>query len=602
MIGRFALAVLLMAVGGRAFTENLSMSVNPQLERVGLFSRRVPKVLAISAQVVHFSVNLDHPPWFPYKETVNRLREVMITRSPSLKAHIDNGTWNLALAHQRLMDNYNDVRMQANLVHRQSRARRRAKRSLNAISSFMGWCCGFTTYDDLNTLEARDEILRQKLNQLGKMALDAQNVMLENRAAVNNVSLYLKDVLVPNLVSHYHDDNSTFISLLVAAASAQGTDILLMAERINSVYASCAANRIPLMVVSRDHLRAQVDEVDKMYRPSGLRVAVDAELLYSLEIAECFHEDENTLKIVVKLPLVEVNEPVAFDLTPRAFLYKGEVCQLLPEPLLAVAFQSGDELVDVRLMSSEERALCLPKRICQIPRASDTEDASSLCVRAILEHAQIDVLEQYCALTCKPYKHVLLTKIRDNTYSVVNVNTTLTVRCQHPDPYQRSETITIEPLLVGARRLEIPCHCTLEDQNGKTLVHAVRPCNPDLSSKVIQNVQLPDLWVSGPVDTFTLNSGELDAVRRSEKQKQIDSMTSGLPMMRKPELTRYSDLKSNVMPTTQNEEEGWTSWVPTLPRWLTLPWFAGLTILLLWQYRRLSSLVDRLAVSSLTKI
>lgn len=78
----------------------------------------------------------------------------------------------------------------------------------------------------------------------------------------------------------------------------------------------------------------------------------------------------------------------------------------------------GVEPGAVRIMSEEQRSLCLGRDICDVPRATtaalQTGHVSSDCVSGIFDGAPLGTLQHACSFICSPYKQVLVTHIENN--------------------------------------------------------------------------------------------------------------------------------------------------------------------------------------------
>ena len=83
---------------------------------------------------------------------------------------------------------------------------------------------------------------------------------------------------------------------------------------------------------------------------------------------------------------------------------------------------SGAGLGALRIMSDEQRALCLGRSICDVPRATTATvdggqvgaSASAGCIRAIFDKKAVGDLQKECSFTCQPYTQVLVTHVENN--------------------------------------------------------------------------------------------------------------------------------------------------------------------------------------------
>ncbi|KAK3930650.1 Actin cytoskeleton-regulatory complex protein pan1 [Frankliniella fusca] len=495
----------------------------PQLHH-GLHFEPMRKTLASSAQLALIPVSLNLPEWAISQNVTDFLQDLLMQQSPGLNNTIHDVIDDLNAMQDRLKRHFDDVRTTA---RRGAQSRRRRRRgALDVVSELGGWCCGFSTYDDITQLAARDEEVLRHLDERHAILYAA----IDEKGKATSRFVNEVNERVPELAKRLHEVKhqqnkdkavASKISMTLALVNALTADTLLVAERMKSIDAACIANRIPSTVVVQADLEDLVARVNKLHR-GRQRVAVDrVDALYKLEIAACTYRGPgpDQLLVTVKLPLVPAapDAPAwsAHDVIPLGFLYEGQVCRLLAKPVVAVTAGSppgpGSAAgAVVRLLEGEQRTICRTRSICDVPRLTEAED--SACVGAVFARAEPPELRRVCHFTCQPYRRMQITHVGGTAYSVVNADRSLRLRCAGSKAGE--EARAVRPHAVGALLLEVPCACTLEDAvSGAVLLERQEPCADTGAVTLNVSLRLPTLW---SVDNYAQLVSNMTAARALE--------------------------------------------------------------------------------------
>lgn len=570
----------------------------------GLETRPLPnKVLATSAQTVLLNIDLTQPR-LAEGTLIDKLEDILLEESPGLQRVTEDIFEQIRANEGRLVTHMRQIDFVAK--QQQRRRGRRARRSpLDFIGRGLGFCCGFSTYEDQLLLEERDEVLREQLAAIEAVVMKINLASKHNVDILEETNEKVADAIVIAFNKtggdlQKHVDLATKLHLLSVAHASQSVDMLLFAEKMASIQESCSRGLLPAAVVSRDVLEETVLKVNKKYEGSA-RVAVSSpDMLYRLDIAKCFfNESTNEMAVAVKVPLLSTvsnsaSSWSAHDIVPLNFLHEAaedgttpkvlRVCQLLPHPMVAVvAKDAAGVITDVRLMSREQRALCLARAICDVPRVTEAADVGSECVWGILRGAGAEELRAACAFTCRPFERVQVTHLENNRYSVVNADRALAVRC-----VDRPQPIPVPPQTVGALLVDLPCNCSLAD-GGRVLVERALPCDPRLGDNVTFSIQVPKLWTANESFPEELLQKYNHSTRRwldeEDAVKFRESLVFRVRLMDMPEPTPVVTAAADPLRAAAWPAVSWLSSPEVVSAWMV-----GLTVVVVLQWLRIHTL------------
>ncbi|XP_034240212.1 uncharacterized protein LOC117644707 [Thrips palmi] len=506
-------AVLVLALEA-VLAAQLSYTAHP-----GLHYRHVHRVLATSAALTNFTMDLRPPAEDHTAALVAQFKEALqaITREDGDKAPIYNVTDLILDLSQRLDGHYDATKLAARLTtpldvllkHRVRR--RRGRRFLSSpfafIGDFLSSCCGVGSYNDIGLLRQKDlevvaglNAVKEDVKTLRDAQVQTRNAMADLVQQVNNKTAAVVNstgTLVANLGRRVIQ-----LSLQVATIAVLETDKLLNTQRMQSIHAACAAGLIPLEAVPPSKLLEAVEEVEEKLSHREALAVPSLELLYKLEIATCVFSGDDRLAILVKLPLVPVDEQRwrAYDVLPLGFLHgaggAASVCRLLPREVMVAVSESGA----LRIMTPQQRASCLDGRVCEVPRLAEAPGVSRACVQGVWQLRDagdaadaelLDKLRGVCSFTCSPYRGAEVTHLQNNLYSVVNNDADLALKCG-------DEYTPLSRTPVGSLIVEVPCRCELRDVSrpDDVLVASVVSCHSDLPTTPVVNVTVPAMWTN----------------------------------------------------------------------------------------------------------
>lgn len=433
-------------------------------------------------------------------KNVEGLRNLLLRGKTNFNDLINSTCDSMVSAHEHLTGHFESISYKASLLRK-----RRFTNPLTFVGEILSWCCSLTSKSDLAVLYDNDAILQTQLDAVMVSLNNIINVTKQNQIEWVTFATQVKtkfDKIDEDLNTvlnskKYMEDYFTHAIVRTASSLTEMIVKLLASERLENIYASCAANQIPVSAMGPEFLSNEMDMINKQLG-SEVELAVHSvSALYKLDIATCIFK-ENSLFIIVKYPLKKSQSDWRLvDATPVPFALKNSVCTLLPKPVMMITDRQS-----LRIMSDNQRVDCIKRPMCPLARQTEFIPNFSNCLLSLyLGQITYENMHTHCKFICRPYETPELMHVSLNTFVIVHPLTKLTLKCPN-------SVYEIAPVPTGSTQLEIPCKCILFSGDN-IIVDRQFPCDPRLPTNSAVNTILPALWSSNVISFDSLVSTDV---------------------------------------------------------------------------------------------
>lgn len=474
-----ALIMLMIAVLQQAALGSVKFEPGVRFKEIGT-------PVQTSSITIKYSVDMTVRHSLESTSEIDSLRHILIRGTENLNDTIIGTCDLMKEAHKQLGTHYESIVNKATLLRR-----KRMTNPLAFVGDILGWCCSIATKGDLSVTLENDVLIQDQLDNLFKSFDDVVNVTRRNtyQWAEFASSIHGKFKTIDDELTKILDSRSImtdWFSHVILRSISSVTEMvvkLLMAERLDQIYNSCTQNQIPLSVIPPDMLLTEIELLNQQLRPRAEVAITSVSALYKLSIVNCIFK-ENILEIIVKYPVrsVKSNWKIV-DVLPIPFAYQNHVCKILPAPSMIL---SND--THIRLLSDQQRTDCLQNSVCPLPRATVQSPTFGKCLEQLYFGRISDYinLNYTCKFSCEKNSGTEVVDLNNNNYVIVHPRNELFIKCP-------ANELKIDPVPIGASKLNIPCDCTLHSNN-VILIESQFPCDPRLTNVVSKTTVLPALW------------------------------------------------------------------------------------------------------------
>lgn len=544
----------------------------------GVHFKRIRKPIATSSIAVKFVMDLKAHA-LDSMENLDHLQAHLLRAGVDMAVHINRTCDLMRQTHGQISSHYLNVQSKSMMM--------RAKRfsnPLNFIGELLGFCCNVATSADLELLVDNDINIQAQIDQIADSVDALVNVTRENTIQWANFAENVRDnfhkidQLLTDLVnskSHYED---WFTHVLLRASSSITEMVLklLMAERLENIYSDCSDNKIPRAAIDPDVLTNEITKINAELKGHAEVAVHSVAALYKLKIAACAIDHDETLTIMVKIPLIKPNSNLElFDAVPVPFSYNGHTCNLLREPTLIMVSRN-----EIKILSSSQRTACLADAICQIPRETMSHTKLGNCLLSLLKtDVSIETLKQKCQFDCVPYRETVIRQLENNQYVIVHPRSNLKIVCP-------TTAKTVPSVAIGASRIDLPCECVLREGTD-VIISTLFPCDRRLAKLPSVVTLLPGLWSKVGVSHSNLVTGDMEF--ESVKSVLSTNLSLALPNLQLPVKRDTTKKPLNVLSNT-------TPVILYSMVALLMAWTAALTVVTVVLCFKLKSVTSALAV------
>lgn len=551
----------------------------------GVHFKRIRKPIATSSVAVKFVMDLKAHA-LDSMEDLDHLQAHLLRAGADMEIYVNQTCDLMRQTHNQISSHYLTVQSKSMMM--------RAKRftnPLNFIGDLLGYCCNVATSADLELLVDNDVNIQAQIDRIADSVDALVNVTRENTINWANFAESVRenfhkiDLLLTELVdskSHY-EDWFTHVLLRSSASITEMVLKLLMAERLENIYSDCSANKIPRAAIAPEALATEIDKINLELKGNAEVAVHSVTALYKLNIAACAIENDETLTIMVKIPLTKPGLNLElYDAVPVPFSYNGSTCNLIREPTLTMISRT-----EIRVLTAGQRTACLSDAICQIPRETMSHTWSGNCLLSLfMNDVPIENLKERCKFDCIPFKENVIRQLDNNQYVVVHPKTDLKIVCP-------STSKTVPAVTIGSSRLEIPCDCELRENNN-VLISTLFPCDKRLAKLPNVVTLLPGLWSGIEISHTKLVNSDIEF-------KSVQSVLSTNLSITMPNLL----LPSNVQRSTKKALNVVSKTTPIILYSLVaflLTWCVSLTIICIILYVRLRAVLSALNKARITEL
>jgi hypothetical protein len=347
-------------------------------------------------------------------------------------------------------------------------ASERSKRSLDFISDFYSFCCGFATGRSVDQLVAHENSLDEFTSKV-KSQLDTEHQYLIQEAAVYNgfqarvekalnKSTSTFSSITSELVESEKEIEGQVISIMqgmiqVATMLHHSTTTTTRVQAVSD----CRNHLIPSSVVLPASLQTDLKGLATSLENVGRSLTYPINNLdryFKEPIASCLISNSKII-VTVKVPTrMTADVHKLYQVTPLPFIYEGSACQVSLQ--VGYALTVNDAVIPLTSQLSDR---CDPTQssLCLVPRYAPFNFYSSACIRALLmsQSSSAD-LNRVCPLTCmrQATKQTLIQQLNGYRFIVVNPFGPLTVQCKAKEP----RTI-IYNARIGHIDITLQCFC-----------------------------------------------------------------------------------------------------------------------------------------------
>lgn len=533
----------------------------------GVSFQKISKPLASSSVAIKFVMDLK-PKSLDSTADLDHLQHQLLRAGPDMAQLVNSTCTLMRQTHDSLSTHYSAVRGKgANL---------RSKRFTNPfalVGELLGFCCSVATATDLELLVDNDLNIQAQLDAVAESVDGLVNTTRINFVQWAEFAESVKekfqevDIMLTQLVNSKSQMEDWFTHVLLRTSSSLTEMILklLMAERLENIYADCASNKIPRAAISPERLMEEVDSINKQ-RAGQAEVAVHSiSGLYKLKLAACAITNEETLTILVKLPLKTSNQGLQlFDVLPLPFVFKGKVCSLFDDSTAVLMSNSA-----IKVLSTQQRIDCIQESVCPIPRSTMFQTDMAKCIHALYTNElPMQKLASLCKFNCHKYVRPEVIDLGKNYFLVVHPQSELLLTCP-------TNSRTVQPAVTGASKLEIPCDCTLQSE-GHVIVDTHHPCDNRFVKVPKVFTVLPGLWSDVDISYNKLFSADLEY--KSVSSVLATNLSLVMPQFFQPDFIRRGT-KTPINTVPKSNSLVLYILIGVLLMWCTL---LSAAVLLLW--------------------
>ncbi|XP_065350766.1 uncharacterized protein LOC135946470 [Cloeon dipterum] len=427
-------------------------------------------------------------------------------RNNKTKHALENMTYVLGEGDEELQQ---FAREQFDAVSEQVKFRREKRALFGFVGTFLSFCCGVVSEDEL---PPTGPAMRDHLRALNKQVTEAFDAVTGNNRKVTEFLAHMREKMI-----RFHDQVMNMVDRMTKEEDAALIDNMAQAyirmihmqthtmnnwnvQYMEQILNSCAARSLDPMVVSKKELRKALLVLNIHLQKNNRKIVYTIEEIaayYGTGLVRC-NFGENKVEFQLQVPVMRIKEEWSIlNLQPIDFRFKDHTCALQVPKQVARG---------VRDMGASVFHATKKSRLAGLAVLEETPVARKMhdCLEKIFgAETTVDQLKQACPLKCTRSTALIVRNLAERDYVITNANG-LVMNCG------KKSTIVSTEWSLGAVFVYVPCECQLR-KGERIMVESKFPCIHQNNYTGIKIV-MPQQWLKGAEKSFVQHVTALDNV------------------------------------------------------------------------------------------
>lgn len=378
----------------------------------------------------------------------------------------------------------------------------RTTRGITVIGRFFKWCCDLATQNEFHGVVENEQFLTDNVNSMVDLtSQDHENIILTAQnfnnftRNVHNMSNKIHDNIktlqkqINNLKQNPEITNQLYIS---AQTTIKYLFLNYFLDNLRDLKTKCLGNKIPHTVITKDHLREELSNLDKILATTNQKPAIDfhknLDLYYKLPISACFITKSYVI-IKVQIPInFRDGNYKTFKNIPIPLFWQNQTCYVTKKQYTIVTTGRHIYVINNNEKGCNENSYPL----CLLPRQTISGDTDHYCIKEVLRDATVSGLKKNCEIICHDTNlDPIITKLLTNKFLITNTHQDLRLECP-----RRNESKLLPQRKTGTIELLIPCDCQVVLQTGEIILSKIHPCDESDHNFPQVTHLVPSLWMN----------------------------------------------------------------------------------------------------------